>query len=374
MTGVLVIGAAIIHHGRVLAARRTHPPEAAGGWELPGGKVEPGEVPGAAAVREVREELGCDITVTGRLDGESPIRDGYVLRVALASLRSGEPGPVPREHDAVRWLGPEELDDVGWLAADRPFLAQLREILLDGEELPGGNVGGAVRIGKTVRRTTGPWTPSVHALLGHLERHGLPHVPQVLGEDERGREVLTFLPGHVIDVDTELLTEPQLASMARWTRAFHEAVDGFRADGPWRFFGVDHPELLAHNDIAPYNACFRGDELVGIFDWDLAGPSTRLLELAHLAWNGVPLWRPLDPAQAARRLRVIAEAYGGATAREILHAVPVRTQLAIDGIRTAIAKGDEGMRNLAAVGEPARTEVSLADLLPRIPAIDEELS
>jgi 8-oxo-dGTP diphosphatase len=377
VTDVLVMGAAIVHHGRVLAARRTHPPEAAGGWELPGGKVEPGETADSALVREIREELGCDIEVTGTLAGEQPIRPGYVLRVAVASLVSGSLGvgvePRPSEHDAIRWLGPEELEEVAWLDADRPFLPELRQLLLDGEKLPGGNVGGAVRIGKTVRRATGPWTPAVHALLAHLADSGLPHIPQLLGTDERGREVLTYLPGRIVDVDHEMLTEEQLASTVRWTRRLHEAVKGFEHDGPWRFFGVDEPELIAHNDLAPYNTCFAGDQLTGVFDWDLAGPSTRLLELAHLAWNGVPLFRAVDPALAARRLQVIADTYAGPSASEILHAVPVRAQLAIDGIRTAIAHGDEAMRNLASVGEPERTQRGLADLMTRIPSIEEKL-
>ena len=372
MTDQLVMGAAIVRHGRVLAARRASPPELAGRWELPGGKVEPGENPDAAVVREIREELGCETVVTGRLAGEVPIRTGLALRVALAELSCGE--PVPHEHDAVRWLAPEELDEVDWLGPDRPFLPELRGLVLDGERLPGGNVGGAVRIGQSVRRATGPWTPAVHALLAHLAGRGLPSVPRVLGLDERGREVLTFLPGRVVDVDTELLTEAQLASLVRWTRAFHDAVDGFAVDGPWRFFGVDRPGLVAHNDIAPYNTCFEGDELVGVFDWDLAGPSTRLLELAHLSWNGVPLFRPIDADLAARRLRVVADAYGGPPAGDILRAVPQRAQLAIDGIRTAIARGDEGMRNLATIGEPERTERLLADLRTRIPSIEQELS
>ena len=60
-----VVGAAILAGGRVLAARRTSPPEAAGRWEFPGGKVEPGETAEAALCREVAEELGCRIAVTG---------------------------------------------------------------------------------------------------------------------------------------------------------------------------------------------------------------------------------------------------------------------------------------------------------------------
>ena len=124
---IVVVGTAVIRDGRVLAARRVWPADVAGGWELPGGKVEPGETVPDAAVREVAEELGCEIEVTGMLSGESAIRAGYVLRVALAALTSGE--PVPHEHDAVRWLGPEELERLRWLPPDRPFLPQLRELL-----------------------------------------------------------------------------------------------------------------------------------------------------------------------------------------------------------------------------------------------------
>lgn len=126
---MLVMGAAIVHRGRVLAARRTTPPELAGGWELPGGKVEDGEDPADAVVREVAEELGCAIDVVGLLEGESRIRDGYTLRVALAELADGEPVPVEAQHDAVRWLGPDELDEVAWLQPDLPFLAELRPLL-----------------------------------------------------------------------------------------------------------------------------------------------------------------------------------------------------------------------------------------------------
>ena len=122
-----VVGAAILRDRRVLAARRTSPAAAAGRWEFPGGKVEPGETREAALVREVAEELGCRIQVTGWLRGEVPIRDSHTLCVALASLVHGEPEPV--EHDLVRWLRAGELAAVDWLDSDRPFLAELRDVL-----------------------------------------------------------------------------------------------------------------------------------------------------------------------------------------------------------------------------------------------------
>ena len=123
----VVVGAAVLEGNRVLAARRTTPAEAAGRWELPGGKVEPGETPERALVREVAEELGCGVVVQRWLHGRVPIGERHVLAVGLARLTDGV--PRPREHDRVRWLAAHELDDVDWLEPDRPFLVELREIL-----------------------------------------------------------------------------------------------------------------------------------------------------------------------------------------------------------------------------------------------------
>jgi 8-oxo-dGTP diphosphatase len=120
-----VVGAAIVRDGRVLAARRTSPPEAAGRWEFPGGKVEPGETPEAALVREIVEELGCTVEVVDWLPGDVAIGDRHALTVARVRIVEGEPAPREHEHDAIRWLGPDELGDVDWLEPDRPFLEHL---------------------------------------------------------------------------------------------------------------------------------------------------------------------------------------------------------------------------------------------------------
>ncbi|MET3960975.1 8-oxo-dGTP diphosphatase [Marmoricola sp. OAE513] len=129
----LVVGAAILRDGRILAARRAAGDGAgngAGGWEFPGGKVEPGEDPAAAVVREVREELGCAVEVVGWLDAEVEIRADLTLRVALTDLSAGEPVPSPGDHDAVRWLAPADLGSLDWLEADRPFVAEIMERLV----------------------------------------------------------------------------------------------------------------------------------------------------------------------------------------------------------------------------------------------------
>jgi 8-oxo-dGTP diphosphatase len=134
MDHVRVVGVAVLHRfhegPRVLAARRTTPAEAAGGWEFPGGKCEPGEPLATAALREVREELACEVRVTGRLEGAVPVKEGYALEVVLAELVAGD--PVPLEHDALRWLPADELGSLRWLPSDVPFLAQLRTVLEGG--------------------------------------------------------------------------------------------------------------------------------------------------------------------------------------------------------------------------------------------------
>jgi 8-oxo-dGTP diphosphatase len=128
VTDVRVVGVALLRTAvdgvRLLAARRSGPE---GGWELPGGKAEPAETLEEAAVREVREELGCDVRVLHRLGGVQPIRPGMTLEVVLAEVVSGDPRPL--EHAELRWLAAGELHSVGWLPADLPFVAGLRDHL-----------------------------------------------------------------------------------------------------------------------------------------------------------------------------------------------------------------------------------------------------
>ena len=120
----LVVGAAIVVDGRVLACQRAHPPEAAGRWEFPGGKVEEGERQVDALVRECREELGVAIEVGERVGADVPLKEGRgLLRVWLARLVGGEPRAL--EHAEIRWLAADQLGTVPWLPADEPVVEAL---------------------------------------------------------------------------------------------------------------------------------------------------------------------------------------------------------------------------------------------------------
>ncbi|MEV6776027.1 (deoxy)nucleoside triphosphate pyrophosphohydrolase [Streptomyces syringium] len=127
----VVVGGAVFDQGRLLAARRSAPPELAGRWELPGGKLEPGESARQALVRELREELGVEVEPLARIDGEWPLKPPYVLHVWTARLLAGEARPL-QDHDELRWLTPDRVDEVDWLDQDRPAVAAAARLLTAG--------------------------------------------------------------------------------------------------------------------------------------------------------------------------------------------------------------------------------------------------
>lgn len=187
-----------------------------------------------------------------------------------------------------------------------------------------------VRVGDTVRRPVRPFTATVHAFLRHLWDQGVDFVPEPLGYDDQGREVLRYVPG---DVPVEPLPawatgEEVLVQLARLIRRLHDAAAGWDAppDAVWGSIpGVspvplwplfDAPELVAHQDYCPGNVVFRDGLPRGIIDFDLARPTTRVADCVNALYWWVPLLHPLDrppslaEADAARRVRIFADAYG----------------------------------------------------------------
>lgn len=124
----VVVGAAIVRDGALLAAQRSYPHQLAGYWELPGGQVEPGESEPDALRRECREELDVDVHIGDHVGG-TDLPGGSVLRIYAATLADPAREPVALEHAALRWVTSDALDDVEWLPGDRVLLPQLRDLL-----------------------------------------------------------------------------------------------------------------------------------------------------------------------------------------------------------------------------------------------------
>lgn len=124
-----VVGAAIVEGGRCLVARRGPRMALAGYWEFPGGKVEPGESPEIALIREIREEMAIGIEVESWIGrGEAVVRGRrIVLDIYLAKLIDGE--PQRNEHAEIRWIGVNEVPEFDWAEADRPVLEGVQRIL-----------------------------------------------------------------------------------------------------------------------------------------------------------------------------------------------------------------------------------------------------
>ncbi len=131
-----MVGAVIVDRldrpTEILAARRTRPLALAGQWELPGGKVEPGEAPLEALHREIDEELGvrirCGDELRPAVGTAWPLTAGLEMRVWWCEITDGDP-QLSDAHDELRWLTAATCDDPPWLAPDRPLLARIRPAL-----------------------------------------------------------------------------------------------------------------------------------------------------------------------------------------------------------------------------------------------------
>ncbi|MBP5351305.1 MAG: (deoxy)nucleoside triphosphate pyrophosphohydrolase [Fibrobacterales bacterium] len=119
-----VVAGILLKEGRIFATQRGKG-EFKGGWEFPGGKIEPGETPQAALARELREELAVEVAVGGLLCVVEHDYPAFHLsmRCFLCNIVSGEPTLL--EHEAAKWLKPSELRSVTWLPADVSVVERL---------------------------------------------------------------------------------------------------------------------------------------------------------------------------------------------------------------------------------------------------------
>jgi 8-oxo-dGTP diphosphatase len=127
MPNQIVVAAAVIAESRVLVAQRLRPPELAGRWELPGGKVAPGETEPEALARELVEELGIEVAVGARLGHDIALNATTTLRAYQVSVVRGE--PHPHDHGALRWVTAAQLHEIDWVPPDRGFLPALNRVL-----------------------------------------------------------------------------------------------------------------------------------------------------------------------------------------------------------------------------------------------------
>lgn len=129
---VLVAAVALIDvDGRVLIAQRPEDKAMAGLWEFPGGKVEPGESPEAALIRELQEELGIDTWASclAPLSFASHAYDDFHLLMPVFACRRWQGVPQPREHQALKWVAARDLSRYPMPPADLPLLPVLRDWL-----------------------------------------------------------------------------------------------------------------------------------------------------------------------------------------------------------------------------------------------------
>ena len=239
---------------------------------------------------------------------------------------------------------------------------------MDEEELhlSGGNVSTVVRVGNTVRRTMGPWSPAVHELLHHLESKGFSQAPRFLGVDEQGREVLTFIEGEIgnYPLKAYMWSDNVLSEVAQLLRRFHDATVDF-VPSPGASWQLEYPastqhEVICHNDVAPYNMVYVDNRPKALIDFDTAGPGPRIWDVTHAAYRFVPLLHIdneemrraglINPAQQGRRLKLFCSAYGLAQPRAVLNMLESRLQAMCTTIIESAAAGNASFQRMLVEG------------------------
>lgn len=253
----------------------------------------------------------------------------------------------------------------------------------EGELLAGGHTAPVIRVGNTVRRLAGPWTPNVAALLSGLCSAGVPGVPEHLGLDDQGREVVEFLVGDVpvYPLPAYAWSDDVLGDVGRALRSLHDASAALALPHTgWRRPAVEPVEVVCHGDVAPYNAVFRDGRLHALIDWDHALPGPRLWDLGYAAYRFVSLTPPghrdgqpqAQPvAEQWRRVALLSEAYGGVRSVDVVRWAAVRLADLIDYSYREAAAGSAALQSTIDAGHVTLyegdllwVESLLADAMP----------
>jgi hypothetical protein len=206
-------------------------------------------------------------------------------------------------------------------------LTHPEEVLLGGLQ-----TGRVVRVGETVRRESGPWTATIQALLAHLNAAGVP-CPRPLGLDDRGREMLSFLPGRASNWPwpSALIATEGAAKVGAFLRAYHDAVAAYAPPAPavWRHRpqALTPGEIVLHGDFGPHNLIWDGEAICGLIDFELARPGEPMEDAGFAVVRAAQLrpdeqTRPpgfVTPPDRAARLAAFAEGYGCARS-DLVHA------------------------------------------------------
>ena len=230
-----------------------------------------------------------------------------------------------------------------------------------------------IRVGDTVIRRAYPWTPTIHALLTHLNKVGFPFAPIPLGIDDNSREHLSYIPGTSgKDGWQRVAAETGLVAFAHLLREYHAAVRTFTPppDATWAF--TDAPiapnQVICHNDFGPWNVVWNGFAPVGIVDWDFAGLGDPLDDVAYALEYVAPFrddetalrWHAFDrPPDRNRRIELFASAYGLTSAIGLVDRVIQRQRLTTDHIHLLAARGFEPQKTWITDGTLAVSEAQI---------------
>ncbi len=221
--------------------------------------------------------------------------------------------------------------------------------------LPGGNLTRVLRDGDVVRRTAGPWTPSVHRLLTHLRARGCSEVPVPLGVDG-GEERLGYIEGEAGShpLAPSLAGDATLVASARLLRRLHDASLDFDAGSGarWRVPPRAPAEVVCHGDYAPYNLVFARARPVGVIDFDYAHPAPRLWDVAYAAYRFAPLTAAEGPPveDQVRRVALFCAGYGLEQPVRVIDSIVERLWWLIALIETEAGGGDQGFARALADG------------------------